>query len=76
MDDTAILFDADANLVAKFIGRLSPEPICDSCIADRLDILKDAAARAAHGLAGLGGFERSKAACSLCGETRMTTRRR
>lgn len=63
--------------IEKFVGRLSPEPVCDDCIAERLNLGNPAdAAHAAHELAGMGGFERGKSACSLCGEIRMTTRRR
>jgi len=63
--------------IEKFVVRLSPEPVCDDCIAERLELDDPVdAAHAAHELAGMGGFERGKCACSLCGETRMTIRRR
>jgi hypothetical protein len=73
MGETSAIFQD----IEKFVGRLSPEPVCDDCITERLKLGNPAdAAHAAHELAGMGGFERGKCACSLCGETRMTTRRR
>jgi hypothetical protein len=77
MDDRSNISDAADRLIAKFIERLSPEPVCDTCVAARLDVADlETVARATLELAGMGGFERSKLACSLCGDIRMTTRRR
>ena len=73
MNDKSVILES----VAKFVGRLAPEPVCDDCIARRLDIADfDGAAQASQELAGMSAYERSKTACSLCGEIRMTTRRR
>ncbi|MGN6620566.1 MAG: hypothetical protein ACTHKR_05835 [Sphingomonas sp.] len=57
--------------VRRLVDRLSPEPICDACIGERLGLsAREDAARAASELAGSDGFERRKAACALCGKTR------
>lgn len=63
--------------VARFVARLAPEPVCDSCIAQKLS-LSDAAlaSHASHELAGSHGFERFKGACSLCEDGGMVIRRR
>lgn len=58
--------------VAKLVSRLSPEPVCDDCIARTLDL--SALQRADHNtreLAGSNGFARRKDACSLCGEIKL-----
>jgi hypothetical protein len=54
--------------VRRFVARLAPAPVCDRCIAERLELgaTSAAAARTAE-LAGSAMFERLKAACSLCG---------
>ena len=50
-------------------------PLCDECIADRLDLSSIAQASVATSAAGgVGGFERSKAQCGLCGEPRHVIR--
>lgn len=57
--------------VRRLVDRLSPEPICDDCIGERLGLsAREDGARAASELAGSDGFERRKAACALCRETR------
>jgi hypothetical protein len=59
------------NDIARFVVRLSPEPACDDCIADRLGLAAhQRPERETTELAGSNGFTRSRAACSLCGETR------
>lgn len=62
--------------VAKFVTRLSPEGVCDDCIADRLQLsVRQHANHKTHELAGSEGYERKKAECSLCGEQKLVTRR-
>jgi hypothetical protein len=62
--------------VRALIERLSPEPVCDDCIAERLALsVRQHANIRTRELAGQGGFERRKDVCSLCGETRMVIRR-
>jgi hypothetical protein len=62
--------------VRALIARLSPEPICDDCIADKLDLsVRQHANRKTRELAGEGGFERTKGECGLCRATKLVTRR-
>lgn len=62
--------------VRALIERLAPEPVCDDCITERLGLGVRAHANIrTRELAGVGGFERRKDVCSLCGETRMVIRR-
>ncbi|WHU05019.1 hypothetical protein [Sphingomonas sp. NIBR02145] len=61
--------------VRRLIERLSPEPICDDCIASRLELNGDEPVEQhTHELVGAHGFERRIDACSLCGEVRKVTR--
>lgn len=56
--------------VRRLVDRLSPEPICDACIGERLGLAaREEGARAASELAGTDGFERRRAACAVCGGT-------
>lgn len=58
--------------VRRLIERLSPEPICDDCISERLDLsVREDGAHAASELAGTGGFERRKHVCAICGATKV-----
>lgn len=60
---TAIL-----NQIRRFIGQLAPAPVCDGCIAERLDIAPSDELRSYVGeLAGTGGYRRERDDCSLCG---------
>jgi hypothetical protein len=62
--------------VAKFVTRLAPEPVCDDCIAQRLQLsIRQDVNRKTRELAGTGGFERRKADCSLCGCQTLVIRR-
>jgi len=63
--------------IEKLVSRLSPEPVCDDCIAQTLGLspLEDAE-QTSRELLGTGGFERSKDTCSLCGEVKLVTRQR
>ena len=63
--------------VRRLIERLSPEPVCDDCIAERLGLsIRQHANPKTRELAGTDGFERSKDACALCGATKLVIRRR
>lgn len=54
--------------VRGLIERLSPEPICDDCISERLGLsVRQHANRMTRELAGTRGFERRMGACSICG---------
>lgn len=54
--------------VRGFVARLAPHPVCDDCIVERLALPEPEAANLnINELAGSDGFERTAAACSLCG---------
>jgi hypothetical protein len=62
--------------VERLIVRLSPEAICDDCIADRLDLsVRQHANHKTRELAGSAGFDRRKSECSLCRQTKLVIRR-
>ena len=62
--------------VRRFITRLTPDAVCDDCIADRLSLsVRQHANHKTRELAGSGGFERQKAPCSLCGGTKLVVRK-
>lgn len=53
--------------VSALIARLSPAPVCDDCIAERLGLfVRQHANHKTRELAGSNGFERRKDICSLC----------
>lgn len=53
--------------VRALIGRLSPEPICDDCIAERLSLSATSQGnRTSRQLAGTDGFERRIDICAFC----------
>jgi hypothetical protein len=59
--------------VARLITRLSPEPICDDCIAEKLGLsVRQHANIKTRALAGMNGFRRQKYPCSLCGADKLT----
>ena len=63
--------------IEKLVSRLAPEPVCDGGITQNLGLsLLDHVEQVTRELVGTHGFERRKAACSLCGETRLVTGRR
>jgi hypothetical protein len=65
-----------ADRVRALIERLAPEPICDDCIADKLELsVRQHANHKTRELAGSDGFERRVDACSLCGATKKVIRR-
>ena len=59
------------------VERLSPEPVCDDRVTERLRLsATNHANTEAHELVGANGFERTLGVCSLCGGTRTVIRRR
>lgn len=63
--------------VRSLIERLSPQPVCDDCIADRLNLsVRQHANHKTRELAGSEGFERNKDECSLCGASKLVIRKR
>jgi hypothetical protein len=62
--------------VRKLIERLAPDPVCDDCIVERLELgeLQEVAV-VVNLLVGADQFERRRAACTLCGKAKPTTRR-
>lgn len=63
--------------VRRLIERLAPEPVCDDCIAERLDLsVRQHANHKTRELAGTGGFERGKDACAICGAIKLVIRQR
>jgi hypothetical protein len=62
--------------VTSFVARLSPEAVCDDCIAERLDLsVRQHANHKTRELAGTSGFERSKGPCSLCQADKLVIRK-
>lgn len=62
--------------VRGLIERLAPQPICDECVAEKLDLPWTAQAnQAARELAGADGFERRSDICTICGAPRVVTRK-
>lgn len=62
--------------VSAFVTRLSPEPVCDDCIAEKLGLsVRQHANHKTRELAGAGGFERRLDNCSLCGREKLVIRR-
>ncbi|ENY82817.1 hypothetical protein [Sphingopyxis sp. MC1] len=61
--------------VRGLIERLSPEPICDDCISERLGLsVRQHANHKARELAGTRGFERQIGSCAICGATKKVIR--
>jgi len=62
--------------VRGLIERLAPQPICDDCIAEKLDLAWTSQAnQAAREMAGGEGFERRSDICSICCAPRVVTRK-
>lgn len=62
--------------VRTFVARLSPEAVCDDCIAERLGLsIRQQAGHKTRELAGSGGFERRKGPCSLCASEKIVIRK-
>jgi hypothetical protein len=62
--------------VSAFIIRLAPESVCDTCIAEKLDLpQRQYANNSTRELAGQAGFERRISQCALCGAEKKVIRR-
>jgi len=62
--------------VRGLIARLSPAPICDDCLAEKLSLQgRQHANQKARELAGSNGFERRRDICSICYGEKLVTRR-
>ena len=65
------------NAVRGLVSRLSPDPICDDCITERLGLsVRQHANHKSRELAGTDGFERGKDRCTICGSTKLVIRQR
>jgi hypothetical protein len=63
--------------VKALVTRLAPEPICDDCVTERLDLtVRQHANHKTRELAGTAGFERQISVCSLCGGTKKVIRQK
>jgi hypothetical protein len=63
--------------VRKLIERLAPDPICDDCIAEKLNLsVRQHANHKTRELAGSDGFERGKDACAICDAVKLVIRKR
>jgi len=63
--------------VRALIERLSPEPVCDDCIVQKLDLtVRQHANHKTRELAGMPGFERRKDICSICCGEKVVIRRK
>ena len=61
--------------VRRLVQRLSPQPICDDCIADKLELsIRQHANHKTRELADERGFERDKDVCSICGKSKLVIR--
>ena len=68
---------ASLDQVRAFVTRLAPNPVCDGCIAERLDLATPQRANQdTRELAGSDGFERRRDICSLCYGEKLVIRRR
>lgn len=73
MDSSLTVFEK----VRAFVSRLSPDPVCDDCITERLGLsVRQHANHKTRELAGSDGFERRKDACSLCAAEKLVIRLR
>jgi hypothetical protein len=62
--------------VRGLIERLSPAPICDDCISERLGLsVRQHANHKTRELAGTRGFERRKDVCGMGRQTKLVIRR-
>lgn len=62
--------------VRAFVTRLSPEAVCDDCIAERLGLtVRQHANHKTRELAGSGRFERRKGPCVLCRVDKLVIRK-
>ena len=57
--------------VKSLVERLTPEPVCDDCITDRLALtVRQHANHKTRELAGMPGYERQLGECALCRATK------
>lgn len=62
--------------VRGLVLRLSPQAVCDDCIADRLGLsVRQHANHKTRELAGTEGFERRRDRCSLCEGDKLVIRK-
>ena len=62
--------------VRRLIERLAPEPICDDCITERLNLsVRQHANHKTRELAGEQGFERRMDDCAICGVNKKVIRK-
>ena len=62
--------------VRRLVAGLAPTPVCDGCLAERLDPLApDEVQLATSELAVARGFMRDRNVCGLCGEERPVIRK-
>jgi hypothetical protein len=62
--------------VRALVLRLSPQAICDDCIAERLGLsVRQHANHKTRELAGTQGFERRRDHCSLCSSEKLVIRK-
>ncbi|HYJ53176.1 MAG TPA: hypothetical protein VEW04_08380 [Allosphingosinicella sp.] len=62
--------------VRALVLRLSPQAICDDCIAERLSLsVRQHANHKTRELAGTQGFERRMDRCSLCSSDKLVIRK-
>ena len=62
--------------VRALVLRLSPQAICDDCIAERLGLsVRQHANHKTRELAGTQGFERRRDRCSLCDSEKLVIRK-
>jgi hypothetical protein len=62
--------------VGALITRLSPSPICDDCVTEKLNLpARQQASHQARELAGTNGYERRRDICSICNGEKLVTRR-
>ena len=70
-DDLATVLEK----VRGLVERLSPEPICDDCITEKLSLsVRQHANHKTRELAGEHGFERRIDACTICGTAKTVIR--
>jgi hypothetical protein len=63
--------------VERFVSGLSPRPVCDDCISERLQLsVRQHANHKTRESAGRDGFERRKGDCALRGATNLVILKR
>lgn len=63
--------------VKSLVERLSPQPVCDDCITERLALTsREHADHKTRELSGMVGFETQNGECSLCGAKKTVIRQK